>query len=167
MKKILFVVLSFLFTGFFSEAQEYSDKAPYLSDSTVPAFSILQTDSTWFSKSNIPENKPFVLIYFNPDCSHCEHTAKVLSNQMADFKDVTFLWVTYLSPLDTIAKFKDEYKFGQYSNVHFGKDLKYAIPSFYRIEYTPFMAAYDEKGKLVQAWTMGTDPYTLKKTLHL
>lgn len=164
MKNLLTTVL-FIFSFGATYAQTYDATPPYLKTKEIPSFNILQADSSWFKKENLPKDQPTVIIYFNPDCGHCQLTAKEMSESMGDFKNVTFLWVTYLSPLEEITKFQSDFKLSSYPNVHFGKDLQYFIPSFFRIEQTPFVALYDKNLKFVKAWPMYFKVSELKKAL--
>lgn len=167
MKKLFLFIAIALVSIQSSSAQQYSENAPYISDSTIPNFTVLQPDSSSFDKSGVPKDQPFVIIYFNPDCGHCQVTAQMFAKQSEELKNVTFLWVTYLSPLDSITAFAQKYKLAAQPNIHFGKDLRYFIPSFFRIEYTPYIAAYSAKGKLLRTWPMGTTPNELKKELSI
>jgi protein-disulfide isomerase len=36
-----------------------------------------------------------VIVYFNPECGHCQLTAHDFMEKKDDFKDVFFVWVTY------------------------------------------------------------------------
>jgi len=164
MKKLLFILVSILAVSF-AQAQGYDSIPPYLKAKVIPSFNIQQTDSTWFRTQDLPEKQPTVIIYFNPDCGHCQETAKKISEKMTDLQNVTFIWATYLSPMETIETFKKDYKLENYPNVHFGKDPQYFIPSFFRVEYTPFVALYNAKGKLVKAWPMDFTVDDLKKEL--
>ena len=154
--------LSFLIAG---HAQGYDTTAPYKKDPTIPAFSILQSDSTWFNKTALPKNEPVVIIYFSPDCGHCQLTAHEFVEKMDKFKDVFFVWISYLS-VDKIKTFADEYKLSQYANVRLGRDPKYYVPSFYKVRFTPFIAVYNKNGKFMQAYEGGTDPATILKLLN-
>ncbi|MFT4203369.1 MAG: redoxin domain-containing protein [Chitinophagaceae bacterium] len=164
MKKAFLLIVTILSMGF-AQAQEYDSVPPYLKNKELPSFNLLQEDSSWFRPKDLPKNQPTVIIYFNPDCGHCQETAKKISENMADFQNVTFLWVTYLSPLDEIATFQKDFKL-DLPNVHFGKDPQYYIPSFFRVEQTPFVALYDANGKLAKAWPMYFRTEELKKVLE-
>jgi len=135
-------------------------KTPY-----IPEFSILQTDSTWFGKTDLPKHKPVAIIYFSPDCGHCQLTAQEFVTKMDELKDVTLVWVSKYSPAE-IKKFAAEYKLDRFENVRLGKDTKYFLPVFYDIRFTPFIAVYDNKGKLLQTYPEGTDPDTLATLIH-
>jgi thiol-disulfide isomerase/thioredoxin len=146
-------------------AQAYDSVPPYQKDSTIPAFTILQTDSTWFNKEALPHNKPVIIIYFRPDCGHCQLTAHEFEQKMDQFKDAFFVWVSYDS-VAHIKSFAEEYKLINAKNVRVGRDTKYFVPSFFRIKFTPFIAVYDKRGKLMQTYGEGTDPDTIIRLLH-
>ena len=147
-------------------AQAYDSVPPYRKDSTVPAFTILQTDSTWFNKEALPHNKPVIIIYFRPDCGHCQLTAHEFQEKLNQFKDAFFVWVSYDS-VAHIKSFAEEYQLLNAKNIRVGRDTKYYVPSFFRVKFTPFIAVYNKKGKLIQTYDGGTEPDTIIQLLHL
>src|SRR3954470_13141243 len=163
-------LITFLFSSCFLSvvnAQQFDTIPPYRKDSTIPAFSILQTDSTWFNKEALPGNKPVVIIYFNPECGHCQLTAHEFDQKKNKLKNVFFIWVTYDTSFKEIKSFAAEYKLLDEKNIRIGRDPKYFVPSFYRVKFTPFMAVYGKNGKLVKTYETGTDPDTIVKLLKL
>ena len=148
-------------------AQDYDTIPPYQKDSLIPAFSILQTDSTWFNKEALPHNEPVVIIYFNPECGHCQLTAHEFDKKKNKLKDVFFVWVTYDTSFNEIKSFARDYDLLNAKNIRVGRDPKYYVPSFFRVKFTPFMAVYGKNGKLIQAYETGTDPETIIKLLNL
>ena len=164
MKKI-FLLLPACFLIVHSFAQDYDSIPPYQKDSTIPAFSILQTDSTWFNKEALPENKFVVVIYFSPECGHCQLTAHEYEKKMKSFKDVFFVWVSYRS-VPEIKSFDSAYHLSAFKNVSIGRDPKYFVPSFFRVKFTPFIAVYNKQGKLMQTYEQGADPVVLTRLLH-
>lgn len=164
MKSFLLFILLPLF-ALKSIAQD-SLVAPFKKDPNMPAFNILQTDSTWFGKNDLPKDKPVVIVYFSPDCGHCQLTAHEFEEKMDQFKDVEFVWISFLS-IDKIKSFADEYKLSHYENVRVGRDPKYFVPSFFQVKVTPFMAVYSKKGRLIQTFVGGTDPDTIMRVLGL
>ena len=75
-------------------------------------------------------------------------------------KHFLFVWVSYY-PLPEIRDFERAYRFQQYHNIIIGRDVNYAIPSFYRAKFTPFIAVYDKDHHLLQTYEKGTDPDTI------
>jgi hypothetical protein len=47
-----------------------------------------------------------------------------------------------------------------------GRDTEYYLPSFYRVQYTPFIAFYNKKGLLAKTFEMGAGAPALIKLLN-
>lgn len=144
-------------------AQEVDTIPAYQKDSMhIPSFTILKTDSTYTNDKAIPKNKPVVIIYFSPTCGHCQITADEFSKKMKDMRDIYFVWVSYYS-LPEIKDFAAKFHLQQFNNLIIGRDENYAIPSYYKVKFTPFMALYDKQHHLVKTWEQGTEADTLVK----
>ena len=153
MKRLIFTLLIMSGLSGVVSAQSTISEAPYKKDSSLPNFKLLLSDSSTFTRASLHKNKPVIIVYYNPDCSHCQATAEEFQKKMSNLpKDVQMLWVTYLAPFDEINTFAKQYGFDKDKNVHFGKDTEYYIPSFFRVEYTPFVAAYDKGWRLIKTW---------------
>ena len=161
MKKMLFVLFTFFSIASFAQTE---DLPAYKKQPGVPQFMILQTDSSWFTTSSLPKNKPVIITYFSPECGHCQLEAQELSKHMEELKDVNFVWTSFLTPKE-IGDFVDKYEMKKYKNVHFGRDTKYYIPVFYDLKYTPFSAVYDRNGKLIKTYETGIDFKELNELL--
>ncbi len=167
MKKVIsFLVCVGLFVAANAQfAKPAADNTPmYKKVNTIPYFQLIQGDSTWFRSTDIPKNKPVAIIYFSPDCGHCQLTAQEFAANMDKLKNDFLVWVSFHTP-EQIKEFGEKYKLSQYSNVRLGRDTTYYVPSFYQVRFTPFMAAYNRQGKLVETFDGGTDPATLAKVL--
>lgn len=156
MKKIILYFLAFMVTAVTSFGQEIKkDSLPaYIKNPEVPAFNILTIDSSYFAKENLPKNRPVVIIYFSPDCGHCQYEAKQIVQHMDSLKNAFFIWVSF-HPLDQIKEFYKTYGLDKFDNIKIGRDLKYFIPSFYKVEQTPFMAIYNSKGIFTKEFREG------------
>jgi len=144
-------VFSFFFllitaSGIFAQSKT-DDQAPYKRDPAIPAFNIQLTDSSWFTKEQLPAYDHTIIIYFSPDCGHCQQQAKDIVQKMDSLKKVFFVFVAY-KPLEDIKGFASYYGLDRFNNVRIGRDPKYYIPSFYRVKYSPFLAVYNKKGLL-------------------
>lgn len=156
-KRILSILFTLLLvTGFAQDKTE--DKAPYLKDASIPAFTLLLPDSSWFTREQIPEKYAHTLIiYFSPDCGHCQHEAKEIVRAMDSLRNTFFVFAAY-KPLEDISGFASYYGLDKFENVRIGRDPKYYIPSFYRVKFTPFIAAYNKKGLIEKVWDPETAP---------
>ena len=155
MKFFTFIAF-FLLVGGCVSAQTKPDEAAYKKDPHIPAFNILLPDSTWFTKDQIsPKYDYTIIIYFSPDCGHCQNSAKEIVMKMDSLKNAFFVFVAYKT-LDEVSGFASYYGLDKFANVRVGRDPKYYIPSFYRVTRTPFVVVYNKKGLLEKVY----DPET-------
>lgn len=160
-----------LFTGFIMacllcRAQSRNDTtAPYTKVPYIPPFSILLTDSTWYGKKDLPKDKPIVIMYFSPDCSHCQWETKELVDSMQYFENTFFVLAAYKN-MGEIKEFSEKYKLQDFSNIKVGRDTAYFLPHFYHVKFTPFIAVYDENGNFLKAFPQGAKIEDLKALLY-
>jgi thiol-disulfide isomerase/thioredoxin len=162
MKQLALILIAF---AAFTSAKAQSDSLPpYRQVPIIPAFSIQLPDSSWFSKKDLPKKTPVVIIYFNPECGHCQHEAEELAKNMDKFKKVFFVMAAY-HDLQNIQAFDTTYHLDKFSNIVIGRDSKYFLPVFYKVRMTPFSAVYDKKGNLVKWFESGMTPEQLEEAL--
>ncbi|MEP6465802.1 MAG: thioredoxin domain-containing protein [Parafilimonas sp.] len=165
MKKILLFFFIVIATTYSVYAQDYDTNPAYQKDSLhIPAFTVLQTDSVYTNDKKIPNDKPVVIIYFSPECGHCQITADEFSKRMADMKDIYFVWVSYY-PLPEIKTFAKKFNLQQFNNIIIGRDENYTIPTYFRVKFTPFMAVYNKEHHLIKTYDQGTEADTLINSL--
>jgi thiol-disulfide isomerase/thioredoxin len=125
---------------------------PYMSDKTLPDFNILEVDSTTvFNTSSLPGGRPIILMYFSPDCEHCQHMTEDILKDMDSLKDVRFVMLTVL-PFDKMRNFYQYYKLANYKNIIMGRDYQFFFPAHYGTSYVPYIAIYDRHKKLVKTF---------------
>ena len=150
MKKIwlsVFIVLGYTAVG----AQEVDTVPPYKKDPNIPAFLIQQADSSWFSLNELPKYDYTTIIYFSPTCGHCQIMAKDIASHKDSLKNMFFVFVSF-NPLSEIKVFSSDYGLDEMINLRIGRDPKYDIPAFYRVQFTPFTAIYDSNRKLIRVY---------------
>jgi cytochrome oxidase Cu insertion factor (SCO1/SenC/PrrC family) len=126
--------------------------------SSVPPFKMLQTNGRYFTSKDLDQAKPVVLIYFAPDCDHCQVLLQGVFKNMEAFKKVQLVLVTF-KPLSELALFERQYNTARYSNVKTGTEgTTFFLRSFYKLTNTPFTAVYDASGKLVCSYKSTTTP---------
>jgi thiol-disulfide isomerase/thioredoxin len=137
-------------------SQQQTDSLPYMSDKTLPAFNLLLVDSTTtFNTKDIPSGKPTVLLYFSPDCEHCQHETEEILKNMDSLRNVHFIFITAL-PFDKMKNFYFYYKLGNYKNITLGKDQDYFFSRHFGSQYVPYLAIYNRNKKLVKVFDGGT-----------
>jgi thiol-disulfide isomerase/thioredoxin len=136
--------------------------APYLTNKNIPAFSLLLANGENFTQNNIPTSKYTIIIYFSPDCGHCQHEATEMVKNIDSLKHVYFVWAGSRS-IPELKAFSEKYGFNALPNLVCGQDQQYSIPSYYQVKYTPFVAVYDNKKQFIKAYEMGVEiPELLK-----
>src|SRR3982751_4150509 len=90
MKKIFVATLLFV-----ASLTVYSQSADPKPGSPIPPFRMLQTNGKYYSDQDIQKNKPFVLIYFAPDCDHCIKLMDELFKKIHEFDKATVVLVTF------------------------------------------------------------------------
>jgi len=134
--------------GLAAHSQTDSISPAYLRFPTVPPFELLQVDSaTMFTKGDLKRNQQVLLMYFSPDCEHCQHQTEDILHDIHSFKKIQIVMATY-QPFESMKSFYEKYDLGKY-NIHVGRDTKFILPPFFKIESLPYMALYDKKGNLI------------------
>lgn len=124
-------------------AQQYY-KSPY-----IPAFNIRKVpDSSSFTNNMLQKGKPTILIFFDPDCDHCQEATKNFTKKIDRFKDVQILMVTIMQ-FDRTKKFYKDYKIAHFPNIILTRDTVFDLPKFYQVSSIPDVYVYDKNGKLM------------------
>ncbi|MDB5024080.1 MAG: redoxin protein [Mucilaginibacter sp.] len=148
MKKLL-LILSLIVVAGCTQAQNKQ------TIENIPPFKILKSDSTYFTPANLKKNKPVMIIYFSPDCSHCQHLVYEMKPKMKQFGDTQIVMVTFteFTMLKMIKNFTRDFGLARYPNITVGTEgHTYVVQQYYQVKTTPYIAIYDHKGKLVQAF---------------
>ena len=146
-----FLSLFFTCCTFSLFAQQDTGLPPYQRYPTVPGLQLLRTDSTKYTKEDLPKQKPLLLLLFSPDCDHCQHEAEQLAANKEAFQNMHIVLVsTY--PLYRLKEFAAKYGLDQMQNVVMTKDPYYLLVAFYAVRNLPYRALYDKKGKLIRTF---------------
>lgn len=143
MKKACLIFLT-CFTIFCCFSQSNNSKP----GSAIPSFKMALTNGTYYTDKQIPKNKPFVLIYFAPDCDHCIKLMDELFKKIHQLDNATIVMITF-EQIKDVAWFERKYNIGQFANIKVGTEgITYLLRKYYKLEKTPFTAVYDKHGKL-------------------
>ncbi|MBL0359427.1 MAG: TlpA family protein disulfide reductase [Chitinophagaceae bacterium] len=111
----------------------------------------LLPDSTEFSSEQLQKNKPVVLMFFNPDCEHCQRQTKELLAYKRELKDIQIVMASSL-PFQLIKEFYDDYKIASMPNVIMGLDENYILRVKYRPTNFPSLFIYDSNHQLAKVF---------------
>jgi thioredoxin-related protein len=122
-------------------------------NNAIPPYHILTTDSVYVTPTNLKHNKPVMVIYFAPDCSHCQHLMYDLKPELPKLKDVQIVMITFTPVLKALQVFQRDFDLAKYHNITIGTEgYTYLVQKFYHVQTTPYIAIYDKYGKLFQAY---------------
>lgn len=131
--------------GLVSFAQASKDtSAPYFKDQSLPNFTLsLAADSSDFNSNSLPKNEILFIIYFNPECEHCQKEAVTYLSKMDSLKNIKTIWIAakYVE-LKMIREFAEKYQLQKLNAIAVGKEIAYNLPLFYRLESTPYGVVY-------------------------
>ena len=140
-------ILLFVLAGSVLAAVAQPDTPAYKRFPTVPPIQLLTIDSATLTKEQL-KKEPLLIMYFSPTCDHCKHQWDDMVKSMASLKKYQILMVTF-QPFEEMLDFYKNEHIAQYPNITLGRDTKFVLPPFYRIQSLPYLALYDKKGKLI------------------
>src|ERR1700722_15376073 len=113
-----------LFFGFIAIAASSCAQTPTKSKAAlgIPPYKILNTDSVYTTPADLKKNAPVIIIYFSPDCSHCQHLMYELKPKMNNLKHVQVVMVTFVLQLKAIQVFYRDFDLKKYPNFIVGTE---------------------------------------------
>jgi len=118
----------------------------------IAPYKILTTKDVYSTPADLPKNKPVMLIYFATDCGHCQKLITDMKPYMKDFEDMQVVMITF-SDIRMVKSFQNDYGLTAWPNFTLGTEgYTYTVQKYYKLQHTPYIAIYDHKGKLVQAY---------------
>jgi peroxiredoxin len=123
----------------------------------IPAFKILSPDSAYITNTVLKKDKGVVIIYFSPDCSHCQRMMYELKPYMKDFAKVQVVMVTFTQTtgpyMKMLKEFRRDFSLASYPNFIIGTEYPdYRLQRYYQVATTPYIAIYGRNGKLAKAF---------------
>lgn len=118
----------------------------------LPPFRMMQVNGKVFKAEQLPVGKPIIIIYFSPECDHCEVLMKELIRQKVNLKSASIAMITHL-PVNAVSKFVQQYSLNKYPNIYIGTEsTTYFVRDYYKLTQMPFMALYTKSGDLVKMY---------------
>ena len=124
----------------------------YYSFSNVPAFTITTVpDSTKFTKADLLKKKPNIIIFFSPDCEHCQKETQKLTAGIDLLKNPKIIMVSGME-YHFNKTFYEDYKIGDYPNIILGREPTFALGTYLKVHSLPTTYVYDKKGNFVKVF---------------
>jgi thiol-disulfide isomerase/thioredoxin len=136
------------------------------SSQSLPEFTVQLTNGKLFTKKDISHKEPFILIYFAPDCGHCQALIREVLKRINEFKKSQILLVSFES-LQDVTRFEKDYGLKSHPSIKTGIEKQvFLFRYYYHLENTPFTALYDKQGKYVISYKTQTPVDDLIKHLN-
>ena len=106
-----------------------------------------QTNFQWIGKPAPSNDAPTVVLFFSPDCEHCQYEAKDIFKQKDTFLGVNLWWVATADSAE-IKQFSKTYGLEKLPNHHFAKLSGEKVVQTFGAVSVPHIFIYDETGTL-------------------
>jgi thioredoxin-related protein len=152
--------LTFLFFLAAFTSTAYSQSVP----TKIAPFQMRLTNGQQYTSSQLAK-APAVLIYFSPDCDHCQDFTKDLIKNYPVVANKQVVMITFQS-MDMLKPFVTQHRLASYPNFKVGTEgTSYLVQRYYGIRSFPYIAIYDKSGNLVKTYE-GEQPHAeIFKTL--
>jgi len=145
MKKVLFFLCLVITVGC-TRAQNVA------SIQNIPNYRILDADSVYRTPANLKKNQPVMIVYFSPDCSHCQHLMNEIKGQIKNFSKMQIIMVSAVD-YRMIKGFYKDFGIAAYPNITVGTEgSTYKVLQYYNVKTTPYIAIYNRQHKLLKAY---------------
>lgn len=145
MKRILFF-LSLIITVGCTHAQNTAGIQ------NIPDYKILDADSVYRTPANLKKSQPVMIVYFSPDCSHCQHLMNEIKGHMKNFSKIQIVMVSAVD-YRMIKGFYKDFGISAYPNITVGTEgNSYKVLQYYNVKTTPYIAIYNHQHKLLKAY---------------
>ena len=147
-RSVMLLIAAISFKCMLAQGTDAAQPA-YLRFPNIPPFNLLKVDSaTYLTKDDIKKNRRTIIIFFSPECDHCKHQTQDILAAIDKFKDIEIVMATF-QPFGEMKDFYNYYRIADHANIKMGRDEKYFLPPYYKIQSLPYIALYDKKGNYI------------------
>jgi thiol-disulfide isomerase/thioredoxin len=145
------VIIITLLCALFFSAKPFEKKHQHaaMQVNGYPNMNLIFPDGSIRSALNLPPKS--ILIFYFPDCDHCQREAADISKHLTAFKNY-HVWFIAVVSFPEIQKFAIDYKLVGYNYVHFVRTEPKDITDNYGGIQTPSLYIYSKEKKLVKAF---------------
>lgn len=144
---VLIMVLLFFLLG--CKALPNPDQIPPLSLFNVREGKLINT-------TDIRAGSPFIIVYFDPDCGHCQDITRNYLDSIAYFGKTELYYISD-SKMEKLKVFDQYFKFAKYPTVFLFRDVESRMRNFIRPQTTPCLAVFDNSKEMEVIYDGGTE----------
>lgn len=156
MKKIIFVIFLGALVSQSCSRKSAEEQAAAEASQNVgvsineqPAMPLTLMDNTQIDVKDLTGKN--ALIFFQPDCDHCQREAQEFERNLEAFSGTTLYFITS-GPIEEIKAFGDTYKLYERPNVHFAYTPALNVLNTYGPISAPSVYVYSADHKLVKGF---------------
>lgn len=148
------------------KAPDTIDISRYRKDkSGIPPFKIRLVDGKGYTYKDLKKDLPTLLIYFQPDCLHCQQFAAALEKRLPLLSDRQIVLISF-AHIKEVSFFDRQYHLSSHPDVKIGSEgYTFLVQKYYQIEHFPFVACFDKQGKLVRVLNPELEPAAMAALL--
>lgn len=133
--------------------------------SGIPPFKIRLVDGKGYTYKDLKKNLPTLLIYFQPDCLHCQQFAAALEKRLPLLSDRQIVLISF-AHIKEVGAFDRQYHLSSHPDVKIGSEgYTFLVQKYYQIEHFPFVACFDKEGKLMRVLNPDLEPAAMAALL--
>ena len=132
---------------------------------SLPAYCFVDISDNPFCTDNLAENKPVLLILFDPHCSSCEQEIIGIYNNKEAFSNVSIAMIT-MSDKESCNNFYTMHKLNELPTLHVLRDTSYNFIRLAGMIGAPETFVYNKDKLLIQKFTGEVKATTLIEIIN-
>lgn len=130
----------------------------------LPDFKFFTLDKTPFTRGNIEQGKPVLIIHFHPECENCQWAAQEMKTKVDQLSDVQVLMISSADP-EKVSEFMKHFELDKHSQITPLLDSEFTFFKTFGIDVVPLEMIYNKDHKLVKYYKGEVKVETIVKLL--
>ncbi len=151
--------------GSSSLAQTDSLKLYYQYDKMPPFTITTLPDSGKFTNKDLVKTKPTLIIFFSPDCEHCQKETQHLTDSIGLLKGAKILMVSAMEHSYNKIFYQD-YKIAKYPSIILGREPTMQLGAYFKVHTLPTAYLYNKKGEYLKVYKGSIPVSEMAKNLY-
>ena len=147
---VLLTVASFLVLHTYQSYKTKKESGTKIQTLQHFSFESVNGGQIWIDRFN-PE-QPTVIIYFHPECEHCQYEASEIGKQSERFGKVNMIMVTPDDSIKRVEDFAIKYRLGEVDNLAILLDRKNQFKNHFGASVIPSVFIYGSDKKLLKMY---------------
>ncbi len=120
--------------------------------SQLPAFRFTDAQTGQpLTEASLRRGLNTVVLFFDPDCDHCQQQAEWIADAAGQFKNTQFLWIS-TAPAARVVAFAQQYFTGTALPMRWALDTEYKVDDYFGYSTVPSLYIFGTSGRLKQTY---------------